>query len=341
MYIRLVVGAVIGMVICVYAPQVGLGDIESMTFWGCLDDLVRSIPQVQFLFVGGDFNGHIGARVDGYQGSKVTEFKDMLEGCFGLVDDVDQMWTNMANSIKSAAKRVLGVSLGKDITARWGRYFSELFNVARGREIVFENEIVHVPNNDVHMGQDIDVAEVRAALCMMGKGKEVGLDEIPIEVWQCLAEQGVRWLTAFFNVIFRTSRMPSEWRLSVVEPIYKNKGDAQSCSNYLGIKLLSHTMKLWERVIECRVRRIVTISANQFGFMPGRSTIEVIYLIRCLMEKYRERCKDLHVVFIDLEKAYDSIPRAVLWRCLVARGVPSMYIRTIQDTVCISSGDLC
>ena len=37
----------------------------------------------------------------------------MLEGCFGLVDDVDQMWTNMANSIKSAAKRVLGVSLGK------------------------------------------------------------------------------------------------------------------------------------------------------------------------------------------------------------------------------------
>nr|XP_017245387.1 PREDICTED: uncharacterized protein LOC108217046 [Daucus carota subsp. sativus] len=65
--------------------------------------------------------------------------------------------------------------------------------------------------------------------------------------------------------------------------------------------------------------------------MPARSTIEAIYLIRCLMEKYRERCKDLHVVFIDLEKAYDSIPRAVLWRCLPARGVPSMYIRTIQD----------
>ena len=52
------------------------------------------------------------------------------------------------------------------------------------------------------MGQDITVAEVRAALCMMGKGKAVGLDEIPIEVWKCLAEHGVRWLTALFNVIF-------------------------------------------------------------------------------------------------------------------------------------------
>ena len=176
--------------------------------------------------------------------------------------------------IKDEGDRVL--LHDQDITARWVRYFSELFNPARGREIVFENEIVHVPNNDVDMGQDITVAEVRAALCMMGKGKAVGLDEIPIEVWKCLAEQGVRWLTTLFNVIFRTSKMPSEWRLSVVVPIYKNKGDAQSCSNYRGIKLLSHTMKLWERVIECRVRRIVTISANQFGFMPGRSTIEAI-----------------------------------------------------------------
>lgn len=63
--------------------------------------------------------------------------------------------------------------------------------------------------------------------------------------------------------------MPSEWRLSVVVLIYKNKGDAQSCSNYRGIKLLSHTMKLWERVIECRIRRIVTISVNQFGLCLG------------------------------------------------------------------------
>ena len=47
-----------------------------------------------------------------------------------------------------------------------------------------------------------------------------------------------------------------------------------------GIKLMCHTMKLWERVIEQRLRHEITISENQFGFMPERSTMEAIYLLR-------------------------------------------------------------
>ena len=69
-------------------------------------------------------------------------------------------------------------------------------------------------------------------------------------------------------------------RRSILVPIYKNKGDIQSCTNYRGIKLMSHTMKLWERVIEQRLRGTTQISTNQFGFMPGRSTTEAIFLIR-------------------------------------------------------------
>jgi hypothetical protein len=93
----------------------------------------------------------------------------------------------------------------------------------------------------------------------------------------------------------------------------QEQGDMQSCTNYRGIKLMSYTMKLWERIIEHRLRGVTNVTENQFGFMPERLTIEVNFLIRQLMEKCMEQKKNMHMVFIDLEKAYDEVSRNVMW----------------------------
>jgi len=91
-------------------------------------------------------------------------------------------------------------------------------------------------------------------------------------------------LTALFNVIFRTVKMPTEWRTSTVISLYKDKCYIQYCNNYQGIKQLSHTMKLWKRVIEGRLRKDISILKIQFGFTLGRSITDAIHLIR---EAYR------------------------------------------------------
>jgi hypothetical protein len=153
----------------------------------------------------------------------------------------------------------------------------------------------------------------------------MGLDDILIKVWRCLGDLAIVWLTKMFN------KMSKEWRRSILVPIYKNKGDIQSCTNYRGIKLMSHTMKLWERVIEHRLRGTTWVSTNQFGFMPGRSTIEAIFLIRQVMEQFRDQKKDLHMVFIDLEKAYDKILRNVMRWALEKHKVPIKYVTLIKD----------
>ncbi|KAK3551815.1 hypothetical protein QTP70_027241 [Hemibagrus guttatus] len=216
--------------------------------------------------------------------------------------------------IKDRDVRVL--TSEESVQRRWKEYFEELMNEENEREKRVEGV------NSVEQKVDkIRKVEVRKALKRMKSGKAVGPDDIPVEVWKCLGEAAVEFLTSLFNRVLESESMPEEWRRSVLVPIFKNKGDVQSCSNYRGIKLMSHTMKLWERVVEARLRKVVEICEQQYGFMPRKSTTDAIFALRILMEKYRDGQRELHCVFVDLEKAYDRVPREELWYCMMRSGV--------------------
>lgn len=75
-----------------------------------------------------------------------------------------------------------------------------------------------------------------------------------------------------------------------------------------GIKLMSHTMKLWERISE-KIREKTTMEEEQFGFMPGRSMTDAIFPLSKLLEKHREERIKVHMVFIDKKKEYNRVPR--------------------------------
>jgi hypothetical protein len=94
---------------------------------------------------------------------------------------------------------------------------------------------------------------------------------------------------------------------------------------------MSHTIKLWERVIEHRLGGVTRIYLNQFDFMPRRLIMESIFLIRQMIEQYRKQKKDRHMVFIDLEKAYDKISRNIIWWALDKHKVPVKYFELIKD----------
>ncbi|KAK3535543.1 hypothetical protein QTP70_016813, partial [Hemibagrus guttatus] len=239
--------------------------------------------------------------------------------------DRDGKYVQQVRFIKDRDGRVL--TSEESVQRRWKEYFEELMNEENEREKRVE-EVNSVEQKVDKIRKD----EVRKALKRMKSGKAVGPDDIPVEVWKCLGEAAVEFLTSLLkNRVLESERMPEEWRRSVLVPIFKNKGDVQSCSNFRGIKLMSHTMKLWERVVEARLRKAVEICEQQYGFMPRKSTTDAIFALRILMEKYRDGQRELHCVFVDLEKAYDRVLREELWYCMRKSGVAEKYVRVVQD----------
>ena len=83
--------------------------------------------------------------------------------------------------------------------------------------------------------------------------------------------------------------MPDDWALSVVVPIFKGKGDAMSCRAYRGVKLLQHAMKIAVKVLQRRSRRMVKTDEMQFGFMPGKGTIDAVFILKGLQEEYLDK----------------------------------------------------
>ena len=134
--------------------------------------------------------------------------------------------------------------------------------------------------------------EVVKALGKMKAGNAAAPSEVSVEMIAASGEIGVVVVELCQSVLDGRG-MPDEWALSVVVPIFKGKGDAMSCGAYRGVKLLEHAMKIVEKVLERRMRRMVKVDEMQFGFMPGKGTIDAVFILRRLQEEYLDKEKKL------------------------------------------------
>ena len=100
--------------------------------------------------------------------------------------------------------------------------------------------------------------------------------------------------------------------MSIIINCFKAIGDAVERGNFRGLKLLDHLMKVVERVIEKYMREAVNIDDMQFGFMPGKGTMDAIFITCIMQERFLVKKKDLYFTFVDLEKAFDRVPRQVV-----------------------------
>ncbi len=210
------------------------------------------------------------------------------------------------------------------IKTRWKTYFEELLNVENDKDELEEPEQVEGPEMQILR------SEVEMAVKHMKNNKAPGPSGITSEMLKGVGDVGIDWLYEVLNDFCKQEKLPDDLKISEIIPIFKQKGDVMECGNYRGIKLLETVLKLLEKILERRLRKVVEINRNQFGFMPGRGTTDAVFILRQIQEKILEGNKKRYWTFVDLEKAFDRVPRDVVYWSLRKKGVTEKMIRIIK-----------
>ena len=119
--------------------------------------------------------------------------------------------------------------------------------------------------------------------------------------------------------IWKTQQWPQDWKRSVFISTPK-KGDAEECSNYHTIVLISHASKLVLKILQARLQQYVNreLPDVQAGFRKGRGTRDQIANIYWIIEKAREFQKNIISAYA---KAFDCVDHNKLWKILKEMGI--------------------
>ena len=107
--------------------------------------------------------------------------------------------------------------------------------------------------------------------------------------------------------------------MAVIEVLHKKK-DQRECGNYRGISLVAHAGKVPLKIVAkkpgayCEAKGLLL--EEQCGFRPRRSTLDTMFAVRRWKELGRKARVPLCLCFIDLQMAYDSVDRSLLWQIL-------------------------
>ena len=152
-------------------------------------------------------------------------------------------------------------------------------------------------------------------------------------------------LARLFTAVFRSGRAPREWLLGAITAVHK-KGDVTEPNNYRGITVGHVLGKLYALMLNARLSAWAEASGvravGQGGFRQGFRTTDNCFVLRALVERARAQGAKLYVCAVDLEKAFDSVDRPLLWAALQRAGIGGCMLASLQALyadvpVCVKS----
>ena len=193
----------------------------------------------------------------------------------------------------------------------------------------------------------ITMDELSKASYVLRPNKSSGSDLISNEMLLCLIEVQPEILIKLLNRIFDTNAKIKQFSHSMIAPIFKS-GVKTEPNNYRGISLLSCLGKLYAAILNQRLIHYVLektiLKAEQLGFLPGNRTSDAHIILNTLIQFYcHKNNKKIFACFVDFQKAFDTIPRDLLFNKLLAHGITGKFFNTLKtlytnDNCCVKIG---
>jgi hypothetical protein len=141
-----------------------------------------------------------------------------------------------------------------------------------------------------------------------------------------------------FKLLHDKACIPACWKHAKLTPLYK-KGPLLDPNSYRMLAVRGTMYRMYADVVHSMVTDWCMagnkIPDTQFGFYPGRSTLQPIFILRHLQHAARtlqpRQSGRLHTAFIDFKQAYDTIPRQALWQHLQRTRMPTSLLSITQD----------
>lgn len=173
--------------------------------------------------------------------------------------------------------------------------------------------------------RQLTMEELEGGISILKPGKAIGLDNIATEQIKHFGHKAKTWLLQLYNECLTTHKLPNIWKKAHIIALLKPGKDPSAPKNFRPISLLSHTYKLFERLILNRIGTFVDehLIPEQAGFRPGKSTTSQVLNLTQYIEDGYEEGMVTGVVFVDLSAAYDTVNH---------RRLLSKILETTRDT---------
>lgn len=252
------------------------------------------------------------------------EMLDMLHDSFNMHKKIKEMTGTCRKNTTGILKEADGTIIAdaKRKMKRWTEYVQELFSQNRP------------PQEDLILSEALPIMkeEVINVLKNVKPRKSPGPDEVPSELLKLLEDDGIDLLVDLLNTVYNTGNIPDEWLTSTFITLPK-KSNPRECSDYRTIALMSHTLKLFLKIIHKRISLKLEndISSSQFGFRQGLGTREALFGINTLVQRSLDVNRDIYACYIDFTKAFDTVKHDKLISILKTKNIDGHDIRIIAN----------